>query len=263
MSFKEIVFCKDGAIATITLNRPASFNALDPNISDEICAALETCRSDQEIRVVVLTGSGKVFCSGGDIKYFEQFAQTDPCEPVRRVLAPLNRIILQIRQLPKPVLAVINGSVGGAGMSLALACDLRLCSSQAKFKQAYTSLGLAPDAGWSLWAGLLAGFARASEMVFLDPVYDANQALAINLVHKVVAPEELEKAARDWAEKLAAGPTKSFAIAKENLNQALLTLLERQLEVELQGVLDAAQTDDYQEGLAAFLKKHKPLFKGS
>lgn len=263
MSFKDIIFSKDGSIATITLNRPSSFNALDLNISYEICTALETCRSDKEIRTIVLTGSGKVFCSGGDIKYFEQFARSDPGEPVRLVLEPLHRIILQIRQMPKPVLAVINGAVGGAGMSLALACDLRLCSSQAKFRQAYTSLGLAPDAGWSLWAGLLAGFAKASEMVFLDPVYDAEQALAMGLVHKVVKPEELAEAARLWAEKLAAGATGSFAIAKENLNRALLGLLERQLEVERQGVLDAAGSDDYQEGLEAFLKKRKPHFKGS
>lgn len=263
MSFKDIIFCKDGPAATITLNRPASFNALDLNISNELCAALETCRADQEIRVVVLTGCGKVFCSGGDIKYFEQFASSDPAEPVRRVLEPLHRIILSIRQMPKPVLAVINGSVGGAGMSLALACDLRLCSSKAKFKQAYTSLGLAPDAGWSLWVGLLAGFARASEMIFLDPVYDAQQALAMNLVHKLVAPEEIEEATRLWAEKLAAGATRSFAIAKANLNGALLPLLERQLEAERQGVLNASQSGDYQEGLAAFLAKREPVFKGS
>jgi len=263
MSFKDIIFCKDGPVATITLNRPASFNALDLNIANELCAALETCRADQEIRVVVLTGSGKVFCSGGDIKYFEQFARTDPAEPVRCVLEPLHRIILSIRQMPKPVLAVINGSVGGAGMSLALACDLRLCSNKAKFKQAYTSLGLAPDAGWSLWVGLLAGFARASEMIFLDPVYDAEQALAMNLVHRVVAPEEIEEATLSWAEKLAAGATLSFAIAKANLNEALLPLLERQLETERQGVLNASQSGDYQEGLAAFLTKREPKFKGS
>jgi 2-(1,2-epoxy-1,2-dihydrophenyl)acetyl-CoA isomerase len=263
MSFKDIIFCKDGPVATITLNRPASFNALDLNISNELCAALEMCRADQEIRVVVLTGCGRVFCSGGDIKYFEQFASSDPGEPVRRVLEPVNRIILSIRQMPKPVLAVINGSVGGAGMSLALACDLRLCSSKAKFKQAYTSLGLAPDAGWSLWVGLLAGFARASEMIFLDPVYDAEQALAMNLVHRVVAPEEIEEATRFWAEKLAAGATRSFAIAKANLNEALLPLLERQLEAERQGVLNASQSGDYQEGLAAFLTKREPVFKGS
>jgi 2-(1,2-epoxy-1,2-dihydrophenyl)acetyl-CoA isomerase len=263
MSFEDIIFCKDGPVATITLNRPASFNALDLNISFELCAALETCRADQEIRVVVLTGCGKVFCSGGDIKYFEQFACSDPGEPVRRVLEPLHRIILSIRQMPKPVLAVINGSVGGAGMSLALACDLRLCSSKAKFKQAYTSLGLSPDAGWSLWVGLLAGFARASEMIFLDPVYDAGQALAMNLVHKVVAPEEIEEATRLWAKKLAAGATRSFAIAKANLNQSLLKQLESQLEAERQGVLNASYSDDYQEGLAAFLAKREPIFKGS
>lgn len=263
MSFKEILFCKDGSIATITLNRPAGFNALSLNLSNELCSVLETCRSDREIRVVVLTGSGKAFCSGADIKYLEQFARSDPGEPVRRILEPLHRIILQIRQMPKPVLAVINGSVGGAGMALAMACDLRICSSAAKFKQAYTSLGLAPDAGWSLLVGLQAGFARASEMVFLDPVYDAEQALSMNLVHKVVPPEELEEASRTWAEVLAAGATRSFAIAKENLNQAFLTLLERQLEAERQGVLDASYSDDYQEGLDAFLNKRKPLFRGS
>lgn len=262
MSFKDILFAKGDSIATITMNRPNSFNALNLSMSEEITTALEMCNKDREIRVVVLTGSGKAFCSGGDIKYFEQFAASEPDEPVHRLLDPLHRIVLNIRQMPKPVLAAINGAVGGAGMSLALSCDLRICSSQAKFKQAYTSLGLAPDVGWSLWVGLLAGFAKASEMIFLDPVYDAEQAYAMNLVHKVVEPEMLAETTRKWAQQLASGATRSFAIAKASLNHSLLTLLERQLEVERQGVLEASRTSDYQEGLNAFLTKRKPVFKG-
>lgn len=160
--------------------------------------------------------------------------------------------------MPKPVLAVINGAVSGAGMSLAFACDLRLCSSQARFKQAYTSLGLAPDVGWCLWVGLLAGFSKAAEMVFLDPVYSADQALAMGLVHRVVEPEKLEEATRAWTEQLAAGATYSFACAKADLNHAFLTLLERQLEVERKGVLEASTTSDYQEGLKAFRAKRNP-----
>lgn len=262
MSFKDILYTKQDSIATITMNRPANFNALNLSLSEELNTALEMCGRDREIRVVVLTGSGKAFCSGGDIKYFEQFAGSQPDEPIYRLLDPLHRVVLNIRQMPKPVLAAINGSVGGAGMSLALSCDLRICSSQVKFKQAYTSLGLAPDVGWCLWVGLLAGFGKASEMIFLDPVYDAEQAKAMNLVHKVVAPEALTEATRQWAERLAAGATRSFAIAKASLNNSLLTLLERQLEVERQGVLDASRTSDYQEGLSAFLAKRKPVFKG-
>lgn len=262
MSFKSILLNKEGAVATITMNRPDSYNALDLEMSAEIGAALEWCREEREIRAVMLTGSGRAFCSGGDIKYFEQYAGSDPAEPVRRLLDLLHRVVLDIRQMPKPVLAAINGSAGGAGMSLALSCDLRVCSTKAKFKQAYTSLGLAPDVGWSLWTGLLAGFGKASEMVFLDPVYDAEQAHAMGLVHRLAEPEKLMEVACEWAEKLAAGATKSFAIAKANLNHAFCALLERQLEVERQGVLEASQTSDYKEGLEAFLTKRSPFFKG-
>ncbi len=262
MDYKDILFCKDGTVATITLNRPDSFNALSLNLTAEIIAALDQCRQEQEIRAVVLTGSGKAFCSGGDIKYFEQYYRTQPDEPVRRLLGPLNQLITGIRKLPKPVLAAINGAAGGAGMSLALSCDLRICSSNAKLKQAYTSIGLAPDGGWSLWVGLLAGFSRASEMIFLDPVYDAEEALAMNLVHRVVAPDKLMETAGQWAGKLASGATQSFAIAKENLNNAMLGLLDRQLETESQGVIKASLTSDYQEGLEAFLAKRKPIYKG-
>lgn len=262
MDFKDIIFSKEGSVAIITLNRPNSFNALDLNLSEELVSALEICRNEQGIRAVILTGSGKAFCSGGDIRYFVQFAKTDPSEPIKQLLEPVNKIIMGIRQMPKPVIAAMNGPAGGAGMPLALSCDLRIASTQVKLKQAYTSLGLAPDAGWSLFTGLLAGFSRASEMIFLDPVYDAEQALAMGLVHRVVEPEKLMETARQMAEQLAGGATRSFAIAKANLNHAFQNLLERQLQVEQEGVLSASKTKDYQEGIEAFLSKRKPSFTG-
>ncbi len=262
MNFNSIVFEKEGPIVTIILNRPNYYNALNLDITKDIVKALEICRKDQDIRVVVITGNDKSFCSGGDIKFFEEYAKTEPDEPIRQLIEPLHRMILDIRHMPKPVLAAINGAVGGAGMSLALSCDLRIASTQAKFKLAYTSLGLAPDGGCTLFLGLMVGFARACEMVFLDPVYDAEQALAMGLVHKIVEPEKFTVAVRQWAEQLAAGATRSFAAGKVNLNQAFLTLLERQLEVERQGVLESSLTSDYQEGLKAFLTKRKATFKG-
>ncbi|HOV79071.1 MAG TPA: enoyl-CoA hydratase-related protein [Bacillota bacterium] len=262
MSFKDIIFTKEGPIATILLNRPGSFNALNLGIAEDMAKALEICEKDREIRVVVLTGNGKSFCSGGDIKSFEEYAGTEPDKPIRQLLDVFHRVILDIRKMPKPVLAAINGATGGAGISLALACDLRIASALAKFKLAFTSLGLTPDSGSTLFLGLMVGFARTSEMIFLDPVYDAEQALAMGLVHKVVEHDRLMEATRQWAEQLAAGATRSFAAGKVNLNHAFLTLLERQLEIERRNVLKSSLTSDYQEGLEAFLTKRKAVFKG-
>lgn len=262
MTFSNVIFEKEGPIATISLNRPKFFNAFNLDMTSELIKALEVCQKDQEIRAVVITGSGKSFCSGGDIKYFQEYAGTEPDEPVRRLLDPLHRVILAIRQMPKPVLAAINGAVGGAGMSLAVCSDLRIASSQAKFKLAFPSLGLSPDSGSTMFLGLLVGYAKTCEMIFLDPVYDAQQALSMGLVNKVVEPEDFAEATRQLAEQLAAGATRAFANSKANLNHAFLGLLERQLEVERMGVIDASLSGDYQEALEAFLNKRKAVFKG-
>ncbi len=262
MDFKNIIFGREGNIATIAMNRPENFNALNPALVKEVIKALEICWQDAEIRGVVLTGAGKAFCSGGDIGYFRSGPEGAPDEPFKEVLELLNRLILSIRQVPKPVIAAVNGVAAGAGVPLALSCDLRIASDRAKFKLAYTSLGLPPDGGSALLLGLTAGFSRACEMVFLDPVYDARQALDAGLVHRVVEAEKFEGAVRELAGQLAAGPTKALAIAKAGLNQAFLGLLERQLEIERRGVLEASLTEDYREGLAAFLEKRLPVFKG-
>lgn len=263
MEWKSILFERHGAVAFIIMNRPKRFNAINLELCEELVKAVEICREDEEIRAVILTGAGQAFCSGGDLKDFlETLGTPSQSHSFRDLTKPLNRLIMDIRLLPKPVIASINGSLGGAGFSLALACDLRIAADSAKFKQSYTSIGLSPDGGFTLLAGAIIGLGKASELVFLDPLLDAQQALEMGLLHKVVSVAELPTATMEWAEKLATGATKSYARTKALLNEVLLPLLEKQLELERQGVIASSQTEDYVEGLTAFLAKRRPAFQG-
>ncbi len=263
MEWKTILFERRGAIAIITMNRPNRFNALNADLGEELVKAVEICREDDEIRAVILTGAGAAFCSGGDLKAFQEAVGTPSQSHVfRDITKSINRLIMDLRLLPKPIIASINGSLGGAGCCLALACDLRIAADTAKFKQAYTSVGLTPDGGFTLLAGAIIGLGKASELVFLDPVLEAKQAQEIGLLHKVVSSADLPAATMEWAEKLAAGATKSYARTKALLNEVLLPLLERQLELERQGIMASSQTSDYVEGVTAFFAKRPPVFQG-
>ena len=261
MKWETVIFDMVEKVAVITLNRPNQFNALNFQLGDDLVAALEECRKNVQIRSVILKGAGKAFCSGGDLSAAKEYVDTDPPDIYRQLTKRLNRIIVDLRRLKKPVIAAINGAAGGAGFSIAIACDLKIASSTAKFRQAYTNVGLVPDGGWFLFVPLLIGLGKTSELLFLDPVIDAEQALAMGLVNKVVEPGELDTAAMEWARKLAAGPA-SFAIGKQLLNESLLMLLERQIELERQGIMEAAGTSDYLEGLKAFFEKRDPVFQG-
>lgn len=183
-------------------------------------------------------------------------------ETIRQLTKVLNITITGIRRISKPVIAMINGTVAGVGISITAACDLRICDSSAKFRQAYTSIGLAPDGAWALLVPLLIGFSKASELAYMDPVFDAKEALEMGLVNKVVDDIDLETTTRNIALKLAQGPGIAFSIMKENFNNALLELLERQLELERGGIIWAARTWDAKEGIASFIEKRKPSFKG-
>lgn len=262
MECETVILKREGSIAKVIMNSPESFNAFDFSLGNGLVEAFEACMKDNEIRVVVLTGVGKVFNSGGDLKLAKKSIKTDPSEPFRQLTKSLNRLITDIRRVQKPVIAAINGSVGGGGLSIAAACDLRIASANAKFRQAYTSVGLVPDGAWTLMVPLLIGFGRASELIFLDPVFDAQKALELGLVNKVVEESKFEEEVTKIALKLAAGPTRSFALAKELLNNALLTLLERHLELERQGIVASARSQDYLEGSEAFFAKRPPVFAG-
>jgi len=262
MKFQNVLFEKADRVATITLNRPESYNAMNDGLLKDLAKALEICADDDETRAVVLTGAGKAFCSGGDVSSFREEIDTNPSDPLRQLIKVLNVCVLGIRTLPKPVVASVNGPVGGGGMSLMAACDLRVCAASARFRQAYSNLGLVPDGAWSLVVGRLIGFARAQELIFMDPVFDAEQALAWGLVNRVVADADLWRMTREMAVKLAHGPTRAYAIAKENINHSMLDLLERQLEREWSGMIRAGKTADYKEGLKAFFEKRPPVFSG-
>lgn len=262
MQFKTVILKFRYQIALITLNRPDSFNALNFQMGEDLVLALETCQKNSECKAVVITGTGNSFCSGGDLKMVKEYVNTEPEEPYRQLTKSLNRIITDIRLLNKPIIAAINGSVGGAGLSIAAACDLRIASTNAKFRQAYTNIGLVPDGGWMLLIPLLIGFGKANELLYLDPALDAKKALEIGLINDMVEPDDLEKCATDMAQKIAKGPTRSYATIKNLVNNSLLTFLERQLELERQGIIDAAETADYIEGVKAFFDKRPPRFTG-
>ncbi len=252
---------KTGGVATLTLNRPDKFNPLDRELGEELQAAVAAVAVDPEVRAVVLTGAGKAFCSGGDLKFF------DGWEGPKRgafgfLTVVLHRLICDLRLMPKPVIAAINGPAGGAGFSLAMACDLRLAAGTAKFKQAYTSVGLTPDGGWTYFVARQIGLARAAELLLLDPLLDAERALDLGLVNQVVPAAELAQTASALAAKLAAGPTEAFARSKALLNHSLFGGLETQLELERQGIMASSDTEDFREGLAAFFEKRPPVFRG-
>lgn len=262
MQWATVLLDKQEGVGIITLNRPAQFNALDLQLGDDLVAALEECQQDKAIRTIIIKGAGKAFCSGGDLAWVRTFGEEKLPEGFRQVTKKLNRVVIEIRRLDKPVIAAINGAVGGAGLSIAAACDLRIASTNARFKQAYTSVGLTPDGGWFLLVTALVGLSRASELLFFDPVIDAEQALQMGLVNKVVPAEELDAAALAWAKELAAGPTVSFGFVKNLVNESLFIMLERQMEIERRNIVKAASTRDHRNAIKAFFEKRKPEFVG-
>lgn len=252
---------RSGGVCTLALNRPERFNALDLEMGDALVAAVAVAAADPGVHVLVLTGAGPAFCAGGDLRFFQNW-EGPPSGAFGALTQRLHRVICDLRQMSKPVIAAINGAAGGAGFSLAMACDLRLAADTARFKQAYTAVGLVPDGGWTFFVARQVGLARAAELVLLDPVLDAQQALSLGLVNQVLPAAELPRAAAQLAERLAAGPTLAFARAKALLNQSLLSGLEAQLEAERQAIMAAGGTEDFQEGLSAFFGKRAPNFTG-
>lgn len=254
----EVVDC----VATITLNRPEIYNALNLPMTQALMETIQECRDAEDVRVVILTGKGRGFCAGGDMKAAWDHIQAggDPRHYFRDLTVPLHRIITDMRLMEKPIIAAINGAAGGAGISLAAACDLRLAAESSKFKQAYTSIGLVPDGGWTALIPQIIGPAKASELLFLDPVLDACQALNIGLVHEVIQDDKLIERAYELATKLAAGPATAFGGAKSLVNKSIFGLLERQLELERQRIIAQGGTPDFIEGLSAFIHKREPHF---
>ncbi|MFZ3102275.1 MAG: enoyl-CoA hydratase-related protein [Desulfitobacteriaceae bacterium] len=252
---------KKNGVGYLTLNRPDTSNALNKELVSEIIHGIEGLIADDGVRVIVIRAEGKAFCVGGDLAEMSEVA--DPGTVLKELTFLLNRVIVDICRSPKPIIAAVGGAAAGAGMSLAMACDLCFAASSAKFRQAYTSNGLVPDGGWTLWATAVLGLNRARELAFLDPVISSDEALKWGLVHRVFPDNELENAVQQQAERMAKGASFAYAQAKELLSCATLSILETQLERERRAMTAASSSHDGIEGIKAFLEKRIPRFSGS
>lgn len=253
----EVEVARDGGAMTITLNRPEVFNAFNAALHAALAGALKEAR-DPGVRAVVITGAGRGFCAGQDLTEFRE-APGDIGDRLRGTYHPN---ILAIRALEKPVVASINGAVAGAGLSLAFACDVRIASDAATFVPGFIGIGLIPDAGGSFFVHRLLGYARAFEWMTSNRRLTAAEAHAWGLVSEVVEADALPARAAELAATYAAAPTRGVAMTKRLFDAAYGTTLEQQLEREAQLQSAATKTDDFREGVAAFLEKRPPRFAG-
>ena len=258
MSYETILYEKQNGVATITLNRPQALNAFTSQMNREFFNALRDAEKDGETRLIMITGAGRAFCAGQDLKERSPGQKGSLGQSLREKYNP---IILRIRGMEKIVLAAVNGIAAGAGCNLALACDLRIASEEARFIEAFVRVGLAPDCGGSFFLPRLVGLSKAMELFLLGEPVDAQEALRIGLVAKVVPSDEFPGRAREMAERLARGP-RSIGLIKRAVNRNLQSELESQLEYEANLQEIAGRSADFDEGVKAFLEKRAPVFTG-
>jgi 2-(1,2-epoxy-1,2-dihydrophenyl)acetyl-CoA isomerase len=254
----EVETSREGAVLTITLNRPDVLNAFNQEMHRALAAALEEARAP-DVRTVVLTGAGRGFCVGQDLTEFREA----PGDIGARLRGNYHPNVLAIRALPKPVLAAVNGAAAGAGLSFACACDLRLAADSASFVPAFINIGLVPDSGGTYLVTRILGPTRAFEWLASGRKLSAAEAHAWGLVTEVVDDAHLSDRAAELAAEWAARPTLGIAMTKELIDDASSSSLEEQLEREAELQTRATQTEDFREGVAAFLEKRPPEFRGS
>jgi 2-(1,2-epoxy-1,2-dihydrophenyl)acetyl-CoA isomerase len=254
----EVETSRDGAVLTITLNRPDVLNALNAAMHAGLAAALKEAARDDDVRAVVLTGAGRGFCVGQDLSEFRE-APGDIGDRLRSAYHPN---VLAIRSLEKPVIAAVNGAAAGAGVSFACACDIRIAADSATFVPAFINIGLVPDSGGSYFIARLLGPSRAFEWMSSGRRLTAAEAHAWGLVSEIVETDALGARAAELGAELAALPTRGVAMTKRLFDHAYGARLEDQLEREAQLQTAATQTEDFREGVTAFLEKRPPNFKG-
>jgi 2-(1,2-epoxy-1,2-dihydrophenyl)acetyl-CoA isomerase len=254
---------RDGAVLSLRLNRPQALNAIDAAMITALRRAFEAASRDSEVRAVVLTGEGRAFSSGGDVKEMAERGESgrpDLGADLRQHYLPLVRAI---RRCPKPVIAALNGVAAGAGLSLALTCDLRIAAEDARLTMAFVRIGLVPDAGGLFFLSRLCGLGKAMELALTGETIDAAEALRIGLVNSVVPADRLQSAALERARSFSAGPAETYALIKRGLERALSLDLEQALELEAQLQTLAGRTSDHREAVQAFVEKRQPAFGAS
>ncbi len=259
MSFQFITYEVLNGVLTITLNRPEVYNALNDGITYELQDALKAAAKDDRVRVVVLTGAGKAFCSGQDLK---AAAGQEKRSFIDSLHTRYNPIIRAMRSLPKPIVGRLNGVAAGAGCSLALACDILVASEEATLIEVFINIGLVPDSGSSYFLPRLVGMAKAFELCSMGSKVKAAEALQLGLVNKIAVADQLDVAVKEYTDYFAQAPTRSIGLIKKMLNKSSTATLEEMLDYEAYCQEIAGTSQDYKEGVTAFLEKRKPSFTG-
>jgi 2-(1,2-epoxy-1,2-dihydrophenyl)acetyl-CoA isomerase len=261
MDFTYIRYGVMDRVGVITLNRPEVLNALGGTMREELLQALQRSETDPEVRCVMITGAGRAFCAGGDISNMVELQAQGNTAPMEERMAVGAKVIQQIRRMPKPIMAAVNGAAAGAGMNLALACDLRWGSDRARFAESFVKIGLAPDWGGTYFLTRLIGTSRAMELMMTGDPIEAEEALRLGIINRVLPHEAFYDEALNFARRLAAGPAAALAQIKRGVYLGATGTLEEALEHEQQAQLGLfLSTTDAQEGTRAFLEKRQPVF---
>lgn len=262
--FQHLLVQQEGGVLTITMNRPEVLNAFNDVMLEELGEAIDAAAGDETVRCVVLTGAGRAFGSGQDLTVFAAMNAHTSGEPVSvsTHLKKYHRIVLAIRTMPKPVIAAVRGAAAGISCNIALACDLRIATDDARFIEAFARIGLVPDGGGGYFLPHLVGFGKALEMAMLAEEINGTEAERIGLVNKCVSGAAFDATVHALAQRLASGPTRSYGLIKELMNKSLESDLQSSLtlEGELQDI--ARGTSDHIEGVTAFLQKRRPNYTG-
>jgi 2-(1,2-epoxy-1,2-dihydrophenyl)acetyl-CoA isomerase len=261
--YQTVNVYRRGAGAKLELNRPQRMNAWSDQFSVDLLAAIREAADDPEVRAVTITGAGRAFSSGADLKEAMEQGRDGKIDVYRRLTERYHPIITGIRQMPKPVVAAVNGPAAGIGLSLALACDLVVAKESAYFQLAFVNIGLVPDGGSSVFVPSRVGFARAAELAMLGERLDARKAVDWGLINQAWPDAEFHNRADELLDRLAAGATRSYAGTKRQLNQWLYERMGAQLEFEAGIQREMADTGDFAEGVAAFVEKRPPRFSGA
>jgi enoyl-CoA hydratase/carnithine racemase len=262
VEYKDIVYSKEAAVATITLNRPDRRNSFSPEMIGSIVQAVADATSDDGVRVLVVTGAGQAFCSGGDVSAMaDQFAGSR-AEGTRDAVTEGSPLYGIIHHFPKPTVAAVNGVCVGGGLEIALACDIRIASDRAKFSEAFARRGLMPMGGGTFVLPRLIGLDRACMLIWTGDMIDAKEAERIGMITKVVPHEDLRAAISDLTDKLARAAPLAVRAAKEAIYRGLATGLDAALDWAVARNRELAQTEDHVEGSTAFVEKREPAFRG-
>lgn len=263
MEYETIQMEENPPIATIRINRPKSLNALNINVANELYSAFEYCANNEQIRAIILTGAGRAFSAGGDVKEFNESIEAGKQgEYITNLTEILHKLNFFIRTLPKPVIAAINGFAMGASLNIALSCDILIASDTAQFSEAFVNVGLAVDGGGTYLLPRLTSRVKATELLLTGKIFDAKEAKELGLINDVVPADEFDEKVAEFALKLASGPPKAIASTKKLINEGYLNDFKTQLEKERKNQIQISLTEDFKEGVKAFLEKRAPNYEG-